>query len=1054
MAAGLMALQLFGASASPGTLLWNYSTGAIVNSSPAIGADGTIYFGSDANVTYALTPNGQMKWQVPFGGSPVIALDGSILLGTVDGLKAYRADGSLKWEYATERIVLHVSNLPAVAADGTIYFQGHDARFHALTANGTPKWTLPIDPGLYGGGHPAIAQDGTIYIGTAYGKLFAIDPNGTIKWQFDAGNRINSPAIGPDGTIYAASDDSNLYALAPDKTERWRFTTGGPIYTGAIVGADGRVYVASFDSNLYCLNSNGTKAWHFTAGGGLVGAPALAADGTVYIGGRDSRLRAINPQGVEMWAFVAQHWFDFSSPAIASDGTIYVGSRDGNLYSIKGSAALASSSWPKFGADPASSGRVAAMSLPPYAPTKLRGKLLWVNTHNEIRILDTETGEVSTVPLPLSALPIVSTPSLSPDGQWIVFNGGPSGNSQIYVVRPDGSDLRRVTGGSGDLVWPSWSPDGKRISFHQVYGPVGVVNFDGSGQVNLPVNIAHVRWSPDSKKLVGSNWGFTYDADLFVYEFDTGQTTKITDHGVNETFIFAEWSPDSSKLVVLRGDRSNNHGEIWTMNADGTRPVRLTADWTDSNVNNPTWSPDGQFIVFTSNRGGMQDVWAMRPDGTGRTRITNSPENESGPVYFIPDTIAVLGKLLFANSSNEIWFVNTIKNSKERVPVSGLPIVSTPSLSPDGQWIVFNGGPSGNSQIYVVRPDGSGLRRVTGGSGDLVWPSWSPDGKRISFHQVHGSAGVVNLDGTGQMNLPVEISHVRWSPGKKLVGSNWGFTYDADLFVYEFETRQTTKITNHGVDETFIFAEWSPDSSKLVVLRGDRSNNHGEIWTMNADATGPVRLTADWTDSNVNNPTWSPDGQFIVFTSNRGGMQDVWAMRPDGTGRTRITSSPEIENGPVYFVPVPPEIIGQPASYTISPGQSVTFTVNATGTPPFTYQWQFNGVVLPGQTNPVLTIPKTSLSSAGEYRVIVKNSAGTMVSDAAVLTIVNLQTYAGVVIVGPVGRQYKVEFRDAFSEVSPWQTWTTLTLNQSPYVLIDYDSPSHSKRFYRALLIP
>jgi outer membrane protein assembly factor BamB len=358
MAAGLMALQLFGASASPGTLLWNYSTGAIVNSSPAIGADGTIYFGSDANVTYALTPNGQMKWQVPFGGSPVIALDGSILLGTVDGLKAYRADGSLKWEYATERIVLHVSNLPAVAADGTIYFQGHDARFHALTANGTPKWSLPIDPGLYGGGHPAIAQDGTIYIGTAYGKLFAIDPNGTIKWQFDAGNRINSPAIGPDGTIYAASDDSNLYALAPDKTERWRFTTGGPIYTGAIVGADGRVYVASFDSNLYCLNSNGTKAWHFTAGGGLVGAPALAADGTVYIGGRDSRLRAINPQGVEMWAFVAQHWFDFSSPAIGSNGTVYVGSWDGNLYAICGNSPLSSGSWPKFGADVGSTGQV------------------------------------------------------------------------------------------------------------------------------------------------------------------------------------------------------------------------------------------------------------------------------------------------------------------------------------------------------------------------------------------------------------------------------------------------------------------------------------------------------------------------------------------------------------------------------------------------------------------------------------------------------------------------------------------------------------------------
>jgi len=81
---------------------------------------------------------------------------------------------------------------------------------------------------------------------------------------------------------------------------------------------------------------------------------------------------------------------------------------------------------------------------------------------------------------------------------------------------------------------------------------------------------------------------------------------------------------------VNRGVTPPN-GEIWTMDANGANPVNLTPDWPDSEEDSPSWSPDGQWILFPSNRGGNWDLWAMRPDGTGRTNLTSSPDIEAGP---------------------------------------------------------------------------------------------------------------------------------------------------------------------------------------------------------------------------------------------------------------------------------------------------------------------------------------------------------------------------------------------------------------------------------------
>ena len=281
-------------SADTGTLKWSYTTGSWIVSSPAIGADGTIYVGSADKKLYAINPNGTLKWSYATGNS--IASD------------------------------------PAIGADGTIYVGSEDNNLYAINPNGGLKWSYTT--GDWINSSPAIGADGTIYVSSEDNKLYAINPNGTLKWSYTTGSWIvSSPAIGADGTIYVGSEDNNLYAINPNGGLKWSYTTGGGIDSSPAIGADGTIYVSSKDYNLYAINPNGTLKWSYTASGLMVSSPAVGADGTIYVG-FDVNLYAINPNGTLKWSYTEGSWIA-SSPAIGADGTIYVGSKDNKLHAIR-----------------------------------------------------------------------------------------------------------------------------------------------------------------------------------------------------------------------------------------------------------------------------------------------------------------------------------------------------------------------------------------------------------------------------------------------------------------------------------------------------------------------------------------------------------------------------------------------------------------------------------------------------------------------------------------------------------------------------------------------
>jgi outer membrane protein assembly factor BamB len=334
-------------------LKWRYQTGS-VQSSPAIGSDGTIYVGSDDNNLYALNPDGSLKWfyttAYAISSSPAIGSDGSIFFGSNDEyLYALHPDGSLKWRYLIQNYY-HTS--PGIGPDGTIYIVVSNY-LYAINPDGSFKWEYRT-----GGGwsSPAIGSDSIIYVGSAGDNyLYALNPNGSLKWRYQTGNGIySSPAIGADGTIYVGSNDNNLYALNPDGSLKWLYQTGSGVVSSPAIGSDGSIYVGSSDSCLYAINPDGSLKWRYQTTWQIETSPTICSEGTIYIGSL-RYLYALNSNGTLNWRYDTQGWIQ-SSPTISSDGTIYFGSDD--IYALYGSGTLANTPWPKFRHDLKNTGRI------------------------------------------------------------------------------------------------------------------------------------------------------------------------------------------------------------------------------------------------------------------------------------------------------------------------------------------------------------------------------------------------------------------------------------------------------------------------------------------------------------------------------------------------------------------------------------------------------------------------------------------------------------------------------------------------------------------------
>jgi len=288
-------------------------------------------------------------------------------------------------------------------------------------------------------------------------------------------------------------------------------------------------------------------------------------------------------------------------------------------------------------------------------------------------------------------------------------------------------------------------------------------------------------WSPGGTEIAFTSFR-NGRGDIYVMEPDgTHQRRLTTDSGHDD---LATWSPDG-KRIAFSSDRTGQL-EIWVMNADGSDQRQLT--FNDSREYGPTWSPDGTRIAFRSDRDGNAEIYSMRVDSSDVRRLTNSPSSDNTPRWGLD------GRILFVTDrgsgfKTSLWIMNADGSDQHRFTPSSFYWNETrPAWSFDGKRVVFQAdrdGPLGNTELYAMNTDGSGLERLTKYPGKDDWPTWSPDGKRIAFARgpspFQNEVYEMNADGTDphEVTLP-KLNGVQFAatPSPPLAGRQFRLVYD------------------------------------------------------------------------------------------------------------------------------------------------------------------------------------------------------------------------------------------------------------------------------------
>jgi Tol biopolymer transport system component len=404
---------------------------------------------------------------------------------------------------------------------------------------------------------------------------------------------------------------------------------------------------------------------------------------------------------------------------------------------------------------------------------------------------------------------------------------------------------------------------------------------------------------------------------------------------------------------------------LYAANADGTDEKPLFPEKPGGLDYNPSLSADGKWIVFTSERDGSADLYRVKADGTSLERLTDDPAYDD-QATFSPDGREIIFVSTRDGGRSNLWILNVATHKTRRL-TKGVWGDFRPAFSPDGKWIAFTsdrGTPyqaaTGHWEqaqlidVYLMRPDGSGLRRLTQPGGYCGSPKWSRDGQRLAAYCMSALESFTNRpsfpSGKSRLvSIDVATGTMTDLPGSPGVNMSPAFVGPSDVgYVRKDLAAPGIYYTSGktGPKGTVRSPSWTPDGSRVVyqkMISNDRINGR-KYWSREPDfellgasenpvfnATGDLMLssqnhkgqwvlnvvdTHNWKETlfyqapgkSAMNGHWSPRGDTVVFAlgsffNNRfttlQGAQ-LATIKTDGSGFQELTHGTNNNNFPSY----------------------------------------------------------------------------------------------------------------------------------------------------------
>jgi len=377
---------------------------------------------------------------------------------------------------------------------------------------------------------------------------------------------------------------------------------------------------------------------------------------------------------------------------------------------------------------------------------------------------------------------------------------------------------------------------------------------------------------------------------------------------------YPSFSPDGTQVAFSWSGEKEDNFDIYVKLIGAEPPLRLTTNPADEL--SPAWSPDGRWIAFLRDLSGGKYAVVLTSPVPGPERIVTESHRElsgvDGPfLAWSPDSHWLA--MVTADKPVELMalFLYSVETGEKRrltSPPANVSWDSCPAFSPDGRtlafvrWVAY-----WNSNLYLLDLS-PGLKPVaqpkqlTHGSWRAASPAWTTEGRSLVF-SVWPNLWRVDASGTGKPQRLATIGADGANPAVSRRGNRLAYVQGrGDINIWRIEI--PTPGGEAKPPQKFISStrgeyspQFSPDGKKIAFV-SDRSGSD-EIWVCDADGSNAVQLTV-LGGPGAAMPHWSPDGSRLTFQSNLEGRPEVYVVNASGGSARRMTSSPTFSNNPSW----------------------------------------------------------------------------------------------------------------------------------------------------------